>query len=772
MKNAPVWLSAIPLILIATLFQVTFDLGEQGKLDSTFLRERIYPIAQSVNGALTNIKFRIRGPTPPRDKVVIVEADDQAVATLGRWPWHREIYAQIFHAIFELGAKDLALDVAYSEPEERIPADIYQAFEKDPKIIEKLRAAEGDPVLAEVIRAYRNRIVLGYASEIECQPRYNPSADCPVNDAEIIQDVDQALSKFSLKVPLVQTPEQAQASPFTYFIRVFANIPSFRDAALHAGYFGVNPDNDGYIRRYSLFAFANGKMYPSLALALAQAARNDEIRVDFDSDGLIRKAWFSKNPADTIPVTPLGYVNLNFRGPSRTFKYVSVIDVLKAFDSRDPAMLEIFKDAHVFFGVSAVGIYDMRAFPFDSNTPGVEGHATAFDNLMSNDELKSASAIGLKWLPIALLWICGLLFAYVFSRLQAIPSLAVFLVFMTAFGAFDLRVLFANNINLATAFLLLETLGIFALILSIRYILEERNKKFVRDAFSKYLAPQVVDMVLEDPAKLTVGGERKEMTIMFSDLRGFTSFSENMDPKVLTQFLNEYLSEMTDIVFENKGTLDKYIGDAVMAFWGAPLDQPDHAALAWKAALRMNRRLEEIASTFKEKYGIEVSAGIGINSGVVSVGNMGSKKIFEYTVIGDHVNLASRLESLTRLYGCDILTTMESFQLMPEAERAKFHVRLLDSVKVKGKKNAVDVITISETPFPQALLDAFERGKAAFRARNWEEARAHFAAASAANQVATGKPDGPADMYCERCDDFKETPPPEDWDGSIEMRKK
>jgi adenylate cyclase len=771
-KNAPVWLSAIPLILLATLFQLTFDLGEQGKLESPFLRERIYPIAQSVNGALTNIKFRVRGPRAPNDKVIVVEADDQAVATFGRWPWHREVYAQLFHAIFSLGAKDLALDVAYSEPEERIPVEIYEAFKSDPKTTDRLKAAEGDPLLAEVIRNYRERIVLGYASEIECQPKYALKEDCPVNDPEITRDVDQALSSFALKTSLPFGPEQAQASPFTFFIRVFSNIPAFRDAALHSGYFGAHPDNDGFIRRYSLFSYANGRIYPSLALALAQAARKDEVKVDFSADGLIERAYFSKSPTDNIPVTPLGYVNLNFRGPSRTFRYISVIDVFKAFDSRDPAMLEVFKEAHVFFGVSAIGIYDMRAFPFDSNTPGVEGHATAFDNLMSNDELKSASAINLKWLPIALLWICGLLFAFTFSRLQAIPSLAVFLAFMAGFGLFDLKVLFANNINLATAFLLLETLAIFALILSIRYILEERNKKFVRDAFSKYLAPQVVDLVLEDPTKLTVGGERKEMTILFSDLRGFTSFSENMDPKTLTQFLNEYLSEMTDIVFENKGTLDKYIGDAVMAFWGAPLDQPDHAALAWSAAIQMNKRLAEIAPDFKARFGIDVSAGIGINSGVVSVGNMGSKRIFEYTVIGDHVNLASRLESLTRLYGCDLLTTRESFELIPEAERRSFHVRLLDSVKVKGKKNAVDVITMSDTPFPEEVLNGFDQGKTMFRERKWDEAKACFAAANEASLRLTGKADGPSEMYLERCDDFSETPPPEDWDGSIEMRKK
>ncbi|NDG85884.1 MAG: adenylate/guanylate cyclase domain-containing protein, partial [Proteobacteria bacterium] len=331
---------------------------------------------------------------------------------------------------------------------------------------------------------------------------------------------------------------------------------------------------------------------------------------------------------------------------------------------------------------------------------------------------------------------------------------------------------FSRNLNIPTAFLVLEILGIFALILSIRYILEERNKKFVREAFSKYLAPQVVDLVLEDPSRLTVGGERKEITILFSDLRGFTSFSENMDPKTLTQFLNEYLSEMTDIIFEHKGTLDKYIGDAIMAFWGAPLDQPDQVELAWNAALAMTKRLREIAPDFKARYGIDVSAGIGINSGVVSVGNMGSKRIFEYTVIGDHVNLASRLESLTRLYGCDILSTRESLAGIPEASRGNFHVRLLDSVKVKGKKNAVDILQVTDTPVPPGVIALFEEARLQFQRRDWDGAKAKFAEASALSEKQSGFPDEPSLTYCRRCDLFKEEPPGPDWDGSIEMRRK
>ena len=772
MKKKPLWLTSLPVIAIASLFQITFDLGEQGKLDSQFLRERIYPVAQTVNGLMTNIKFRLRGPRKSETKIVIVEADDNSVNVLGRWPWHREVYAQLIDTIFSLGANSLALDVAFSEPEDRIPQEVYKSLGSNQKIINQLKSFEGDPVLGKVVSHYRDRLVLGYSSDLECQPKYFPASECPVSDRTLIDDLNSQISKFSLREEYPFPADFITKSPFKHFLRVFSNISILRDAAKHSGYFGVDPDTDGYIRRYSLMSMSDRKIFPSLALELSQIAKNDEIAVEFGKDGLIEKTYFKKDPTHPIPLTPLGYMNLNFRGPSRTFKYIPVLDVFRAIENKDPEILEALKGANVFFGVSAIGIYDMRAFPFDSNTPGVEGHATAFDNLMSGDQLRSASSLGLKWLPLVLLFALGLLFALAFSFLEAIPSVIVFVGFMTLFGWIDLNLLFSKNINIPTAFLVIETLIIFALILSIRYILEERNKKFVREAFSKYLAPQVVDLVLEDPSRLTVGGERKEITILFSDLRGFTSFSENMDPKTLTQFLNEYLSEMTDIIFEHQGTLDKYIGDAIMAFWGAPLDQPNQVDLAWSASIAMTKRLQEIAPDFKARYGIDVSAGIGINSGVVSVGNMGSKRIFEYTVIGDHVNLASRLESLTRTYGCDILSTKDTLERIPEELRGKYHCRLLDSVKVKGKKNAVEILQITQNPIPIEVISKFIEARTKFKKQDWDSAQSLFIEASELCMKITGVPDGPSLSYAERCDEFRQEPPGEDWDGSIEMKKK
>ena len=776
-KNFPLWFVALPIIAGAGALQLVYDFGERGNLHSEFLRDTLYPATRSINGAITNIKFRFRGPSAPKNKVVIVEADDQSVEALGRWPWHREIYAQLIHTIFKEGAKQVGLDVAFAEAEERIPSDVYQLLAKEPKLVEQIREFEGDPILAKVITAYQKKLILGFSPIATCQPGYydlsKPHPDCPVEDPDINKAVADQLDRFALSEPYPFPTSTLWKTPLVNILTAFSNIPLFHDAALHSGSFFINPDQDGYVRRYPLFFFRGDKIYPSLALSAAMVDRGEEVKIDFSKEtGLIEKVYFESDPTHPIPVTPLGNIDLNLRGPRESFTYVSALDVLRSHEKPNPEIEAKLKDADVFFGVTSLGLYDMRAFPFDSNVPGVEGHATALDNLLSNDTLRSANNLGLGWLPFFMLIVFGCLFAFLFSRFEAVPSLLVFVAFFCVFGFFDTFVMFNHNINFPSAFLLIEILVIFAVILSLRYIIEERNKKFVKEAFSKYLAPSVVDLVLKDPSKLTVGGERKDLTILFSDLRGFTTFSEKMDPKTLSQFLNEYLSEMTEIIFQYEGTLDKYIGDAVMAFWGAPLDQANHAELAWKAAVATQKRLIEITPMFKEKYGIDVGVGVGLTSGVVSVGNMGSKRIFEYTVIGDHVNLASRLESLTRLYGCDILSTRNTVESMPEAVRNAMHYRKIDSVIVKGKTQAVDLIQVSLDPIPPEAEKAFTEAQTLFRHRHWDEAIELYKASSEALKSQTGKPDPVAEIFIKRCEEFKIYPPEENWDGTIEMRRK
>jgi adenylate cyclase len=277
---------------------------------------------------------------------------------------------------------------------------------------------------------------------------------------------------------------------------------------------------------------------------------------------------------------------------------------------------------------------------------------------------------------------------------------------------------------------------------------------------------------MKDRSKLSLGGEKKELSILFSDIRGFTTFSEAMDAKDLSHFLNDYLGIMTRIVFEHQGTLDKYIGDAVMAFWGAPLNQPDHALNACKAAVAMMKARAENHARWKKTYGIDVKIGIGVNSGPVNVGNMGSDQNFEYTVIGDHVNLASRMESSTKDYGIGIITSRFTFDCIKAAGLQHPNHRFVDLAKMKGKKKAVELIEVLSRDLNPEGEKLYKEGIDLYKAKEWDAAIGKF---TQANELLAGSKedaDGPCEMYIERCNFFKETPPPADWDGSWERTSK
>ena len=398
------------------------------------------------------------------------------------------------------------------------------------------------------------------------------------------------------------------------------------------------------------------------------------------------------------------------------------------------------------------------------------------DNLMSNDFLTRGSGWSdTRWLYVIMV-VGGVLFAFFTQKLEAIPALLLTLFAFASIGLFDVKVLFEqNNVNWNTSFFFIELSSLFIFTMAAKYVIEENNKKFVRGAFAKYVAPAVVDSIMKDPTKLTVGGEKRELTILFSDIRSFTTFSEKMDAKALSSFLNDYLGIMTKIVFANEGTLDKYIGDAIMAFWGAPLDQPKHAKNACMAAFEMMQALAEHKERFRTQYGVEVDIGIGLNSGVVSVGNMGSCDNFAYTVIGDHVNLASRLEGLTKYYGASIVTSRFTFDSVSASGGTTLPHRVLDFVKVKGKKNAVELIQVLDRKVSDQALRCFEEARQLYQKQKWDEAIALFKKANEltlGSAAKLGEMDGPCRMYVERCEELKATSPGPDWDGTWEMHSK
>lgn len=778
MKNK-IWLFQIPLVALFTFAFWVTEAGVEGKLDSHFLRTKAFPWIRTLSGMMTNLKFHARGPEAPKNKIVIVEVDSNSIAQIGRWPWHRDVTAYLIDKSFEAGAKVVGLDMVFSERDQRVPDELAQVLQQN-KLGHLVKEFETDYMMEKVIAKHSDRLVLGWTTENSCQPVYDTAEECPVNDKDLLAAFPEGYEKFAYTFFNSNKGYLEERSPFLTLFGMIPNIEIFNAAAQHAGYFNAFLDADGYVRRSNLLLMAKGRPYPSLPLEMARVALKEELQITLGDDQRVKSLGFAKS-GRTIPVSPLGAMEINFRGPSFTFEYVPAIDVMRDGDEVNvtrgrtiatASKRDLLKDAYVLIGVSALGVFDMRAFPFDSNTPGVEGHANILDNILSNDMMtRGASQHASVWMFL-LMSVGALLFAYLTDRLESVPALLMFLFVMSGLTALDLKVLFDNNINWNTSLLYIQLSTIFVLTMAAKYVMEERNKKFIKGAFAKYVAPAIIDSIMKDPTKLTVGGEKKDLTILFSDIRSFTTFSEKMDAKQLAGFLNDYLGIMTDIVFDNEGTLDKYIGDAVMAFWGAPLDQAKHASNACKAAIKMLQALSEHQPRFKQQYGIDVNVGIGINSGPVNVGNMGSDRIFEYTVIGDHVNLASRLEGLTKTYGAGIVTTRFTFDMIQGCGEPLPGHRVLDFVKVKGKKKAVELIQVLEREYSADGLKLFEEARQLYNKQQWDQAIEKFTQANEVLKPAPDQMDGPCEMYLERCKEFKINPPAADWDGSWVMTSK
>ena len=795
------WLIPSPIIVLMTLMFYVNERGEFGALNNHWVREQVYPETRTISGFLTNWKFQIRGPEPPKNKIVIVEIDSESIEVLGRWPWHRNYMAFLIDEIFKAGAKVVGLDMVFSEPDERIPPELKEVLESQ-NLGALIPEFETDLQLKETIGANSDKLVLGWSSDSVCQPRYGGKDRCKVDDPDFVKKLS-GFEKFSIKDFRPSPSFNVQNTNIQTLTAIIKNIPLYEEVGSHAGTFNANVDPDGVIRKSTLALLAGGAVYPALGLEMARVGLNEDISLSINSDGSVGYVGLKKSDK-LIPTTPLGMMNINFRGGADSFPYVSAIDLMgdeqeiRIWPLREKSVKNIkfdcptcadkkndfnqsfqtaqrndlFKDAYVLIGVSALGVYDIRSFPFDENVPGVEGHANILDNILSGDMIKSSSTSGLTFLVYVLLTIGGVVLSITTSRLGAVPSLLFFVgIFGLIFGI-DNFVLFRKNIDLDSVWIYLSYISVFSINSIVHYIHEERSKKFLRGAFAKYVAPAVVDSIVKDPTTLSLGGDRRELTIMFSDIRSFTTMSEKMDAKVLAQFLNDYLGKMTELVFEYDGTLDKFIGDAVMSFWGAPLPLADHAYNACISTIQMQKKLAEDRPYYLKEYGIDVRVGIGLNTGIVSVGNMGSEDNFNYTVIGDDVNLAARLEGLTKEYGVGIIATRATINQIEESGKEVPDIRVIDYVKVKGKAKSVEIVEVCDREYDKAGLAKFEASRQLYLQQRWDEAISGFLEASEMLRQESDSADGPSERFIRISKWFKENPPNADWDGSWTMTSK
>ncbi len=703
------------------------------------------PGLDALEGLTVDARFAMRGPRPPgTDRIVIVGLDDETRRQYPEVLQTRRGYAQLFRALTKYDVKVIALDLYFNAPEVILGAELEaevrataDALKAQPapdattaklgaligKIAEELR---GDELLAAAITESKRVFLGAYFISAPGTPREEPE-----------------------KLRLARHGEAAdggaggQRRPITA-TRVNFTLDAIGAGAIGAGSVNTFRDDDGVTRRMPLAVELGGRHYMPLGLAVAlyELGKPGDTRYLVGDDHLVAGGR-------RIPLTTAASIPLDVLGKGR-LPYVSAADVLAG---KAPAAA--LANKLVFVGMTYAS-YDKVQTPLDKAADGVELHATLAENVLTGHLLAHGGPLGAILATLAL---CGIVIAAQLRRVRrrawvppviALAAFAGYLVVAQLAFARGTIVAVAPPIVMASLVLAAATIGGLAT--------EGREKAHLRAVFSQYVSRTVVDRILADPSRAKLGGERKELTVLFSDIRGFSAFAEGMGPEALASFLGEYLTPMTELVLESGGTLDKYIGDAVMAIWAAPIDVPDHAARACEVALRMQETLVGMNKKWQREGKPKVAIGIGINTGPMSVGNMGTPARFDYTVLGDQVNLGARLEALTKEYGVGILVGEATAQAAGPA----FVFREIDVVRVKGRAGAAPVFELVGRAGTR-VDSRFAEALALYRRREFASAQTLFAQLEG---------DETAALMATRCAALAASPPAEDWDGVYDQRSK
>ena len=706
-----------------------------------------------------DLRMVSRGALPAGDETVIVAIDEKSLSELGRWPWPRTTIARLIDTLQGYGARAVGFDIVFAEPDANsslqtvaeLSQEVRDAGVEDKRVFGLLekqwKLADTDAALAGAIEKAKN-VTLGYFFHISQQDVAH------LDDGQISAS---AASIANSRFQMIRAEPGASEAPLIHAHAPQPSLPLFVAVAENSGYFNAFPDSDGVIRWSPLAIKFRDNYYYSLPLALlVQYLDWPMIALNLAEYGAAGVQLGDRQ----IPTDEMGRMLVNYLGPGKTFPHYGVSDIL---NGRIPP--ETFKGKIVLVGATATGIYDLRVTPFSAVYPGVEIHATVIDNILHGDFLVHSGWT--KFLDICTIVLVGLIMGFAIPRMKAVSGVLLSLILVGAYVAVNTGIFITTNVWMNLIYPVLTMVTIYLGITVYRYVTEEREKKKIRGAFQYYLTPSVVNEILKDPSKLKLGGDKKHLSVLFSDIRGFTTIAEKLSPEDLVSLLNEYLTAMTDIVFKYDGLLDKYIGDAVMAVFGAPLDQPDHALRAGRTALEMMTELHRLQAKWAQEGRPEVDIGVGINTGDMVVGNMGSLMRFDYTVMGDAVNLASRLEGTNKEYGTNIIISEFHY----EETKETFYCRELDAVRVKGKKRPVRIYELlgekQDADRFRPFVEPFEAGLEHYRQGRWDEAIAAF------KEVLALRPaDYPARLYIERCETLKEHPPEGEWDGVFVMTKK
>jgi adenylate cyclase len=742
------WVAISPLkitIFIISIALIAFF------MDVTFLR--------FMELKALDLRMVSRGKIVSGGETVIAVIDEKSLSELGRWPWPRTVIARLIDQLKACGAKAVGFDVIFSEPDENsslktiaeLSREVERSGIQDAKLkafLEKKRSiANTDADLAKSIEKAKN-ITLGYFF-------HTSAKDVGFIDPEQIKA--SAANIANARYQMIQASKKADEQAFVHAYSAVSNLKILTDVAENSGYFNAFPDSDGVIRWAPLVIKFQGDYYSSLPISmLLQYLEWPILSLKIAEFGVESV----KLDNLVIPTDEAGRLLVNYLGPAKSFPHYSISDII-----HNRLSPELFKDKIVIVGATATGIYDMRVTPFSAVYPGVEIHATVIDNILHQNFLIHSGWT--KFLDICMIIVLGFVVGIAIPRAKAVHGVLLILILLIVFGGINTFLFAHYNIWLNLIYPVLTMMTIYLAITVYRYITEEREKKKIRGAFQYYLTASVINEMLKDPSKLKLGGDKKALSVLFSDIRGFTTVSETLTPEELVHLLNEYLTAMTDIVFKYEGLLDKYMGDAIMAVYGAPLDQPDHAVRACRTALDMIEELRKLQKKWSDEGRPVLNIGVGINSGDMVVGNMGSQMRFDYTVMGDSVNLGSRLEGINKEYGTNIVISEYTY----DAVKDILLCRELDSVRVKGKKLPVKIYELigdkKDAALHEVFLRRFEAGLEKYKQAHWDEAVIAF---EQALEIRPGDP--PSELYIRRCKDLKENPPPPPWDGVFTMTRK
>ncbi len=691
---------------------------------------------------------RVRfGAQPSVDpNIVIVDVDEKSLAVEGRWPWPRSRLADLLDKLFDhYNVRIVGFDMVFPEPDRNSGLSLLQALMREeknlsPQVQRRLQAMtqtlDSD---ARFARSLRDRaVVLGYYFSMG--DRANPHSQAGELPAPVLSADDFANT-------------DAQVVDWAGY---GANLAPLAQAAATAGHFNYLPDMDGISRRVPLLARFEGNYYEALSLAVVrQLIGPTEVGIIAAKagGGYARVEHIALGEALTVPVDKALSALVAFRGGAGSYTYASAVDVLTGALPKT-----VLEDKVILIGTTAPGLVDLRATPVSTLLPGVEVHANLISGMLDGG-IKSEPPYVVGIELVAIIGV-GVILALLLPHLAPWRATILTCVTLVAVMAANLVAWNAWNLVIPISSGVLLIALLYVLNMSFGYFEETRSKRLITGLFGQYVPPDLVKEMSKDPGRFSLRGESRDMTVLFSDVRGFTNISEGMEPRELAHLMNEFLTPLSRVVYEHRGTIDKYMGDCIMAFWGAPVIANDHASQAVRAALKMIEAMEALRPHLRTRGWPELAVGVGLNSGRMSVGNMGSEIRVAYTVMGDAVNLASRLEGITKQYGVNIIVGQDT---RSQVQGVVF--REVDRVQVKGKKQPIAIfepIGLEESfcARMRGELAIWHEALAAYRSRDWQGTEAllvHLAQRSPSTKL--------YQVYLDRIARYRLDPPTEEWQG-------